>query len=208
MAFLVIFDDLLLLHRRAKIPQLCPGKVAMTASFLTWRQCWILVRFLLKTSMPAVWTDTAKKKKFQIWTLGASYHNSCSMMVLNESRITTASWDFLCLCFERRLSKEFGLAKHDCASSLPLVSEQQFLLWVIISASVIFLQHKIVEKFHTAQTSDLGSITRRMMSESIRNRATIRKYTTKNAPSKDQAESISPVWKSANLAKPVFLRGP
>lgn len=44
------------------------------------------------------------------------------MMVLNGSVITTAPWDFPCLYFERRLSKEFGLGKQDYASSLPLLS--------------------------------------------------------------------------------------
>lgn len=131
---MTFFDDLLLLHRRAKIPrlyfismlhliesnELSMWSVRMTASLLTWLQCWMLAK-ISPEDFNLCCVDR-HEKKFQLWTLGASYHNSCSMMVLNESRITTASWDFLCLCFERRLSKEFGLAKHDCASSFPLLS--------------------------------------------------------------------------------------
>lgn len=55
-------------------------------------------------------------------SFNCTYHNSCSMMDLNGSVITTAPWDFLYLYFERRLSKEFGLGKQDYASSLPLLS--------------------------------------------------------------------------------------
>lgn len=150
------------------------------------------------------------KKKFQLWTLGASYHNSCSMMALNGSRVTTAPWDFLCLYFERRLSKEFGLAKQDYAFPRPLLSFRTtaFALSDYFSfrnfsppqncreapyrSDQWFGEHKNMDKVRASK----------------RNGIAIRKNTTKNASSKDKAKSSSPVWKSANLAKNIFLTGP
>jgi len=186
--------------------------------FSVWR-CWSLFlwksnfhkRVLINTSPENFHSHCVeRRKKFQLWTAGVSHHNSCGVMVLDGSRITTAPWDFLCLYFESRLHKEFDLAKQDYISFLPLLSFR--------TTSPRLSDYFSFRNFSPAQNcreapyrSDQWFGKHKNMDNvrwPKRSGIVIRDNTIKNALSKDQAESISPVWKSANLAITIFLRGP